>query len=265
MHARRLIVALPKGGSGKTATAVAFAWALEHMKKRVLLADLDPQGHSGAALGVSQTAATYRVGDWLLNLEAPFAPTEVSPFLHVVPATPHEAGLDRRVEQESYEVGPILVRTALDRVADQYDYIICDCPPNLAAVSYNALLAGPVLAPVEMNRLAVSTVPALLRAQAKARARKVYDARLLALLPTRCSSEHTIEYRQSFEMLGRIAQLGNHRVTRARIPLATAIARSLAESRFLFGPEYRDSIGPPAYLAAVDEVLPLLEEDATHG
>jgi Mrp family chromosome partitioning ATPase len=52
MTARTLIVAMPKGGSGKTATSVAFAWGLHRAGRRVLVVDLDPQGNATAALGV---------------------------------------------------------------------------------------------------------------------------------------------------------------------------------------------------------------------
>ena len=263
MRARRLVVALPKGGSGKTATAVAFAWALQQRRKRVLLVDLDPQAHSAAAVGVDLSEVTYRVADWLLDRGAPFAPTVVSPFLHVVPSTPQDAGLDRSVEKESHDVGPILVRSALDRVEDRYDYIICDCPPNLGAVAYSALLSGPVLAPVEMNRLAVSTVPTLIDSLARLR-RGGWNVSLLALLPTKCR-ERTMEFRESLELLGEMTKPGNHRITRARIPAATAIARSLAESKTLFGPEFKTSRGPSAYAAALREVLHLLEKEASHG
>jgi len=263
MPARRLIIALPKGGSGKTATAVAFAWALQARRKRVLLVDLDPQGHSGAAVGVNLEDVNYRVGDWLLHPGATFMPTAVSPYLHVVPSTPHEANLDRRVEKESLDVGPILVRSALNRIEDLYDYVICDCPPNLAAVAYSALLSGPVLAPVEMNRLAVSTVPTLLQALSRLRSGG-WSVRLLAFLPTKCR-ERTTEFRESLELLEEIAKPDKHRLTKARIPATTAIARSLAESKSLYCPEYGRSNGPHAYAAALREVLPLLEKEALHG
>ena len=77
MPARRIIVALPKGGCGKTATSVAFAWGLQLKKKRTLVVDLDVQGHSTIGLGVDITAAKYAALEFLVKPELSFAPMSI--------------------------------------------------------------------------------------------------------------------------------------------------------------------------------------------
>jgi cellulose biosynthesis protein BcsQ len=84
-------------------------------------------------------------------------------------------------------------------------------------------------------------------------------ANVLAYLPTRFVEEQT----ESREALKALEGLVGKRALRTRIPLATAIARSLAESVPLYDARYRPSKGPLAYLAALDELLPILE--ASHG
>jgi chromosome partitioning protein len=259
MPARRLIIAMPKGGSGKTATAVAFAWGLQRAGRRVLLVDLDPQGNATGALRSDAGPGAYGVLDFLLRPERPFAPQRAAEGLDVVPASPWAVGVDLEVQRANQLTGPIAVREALDRVSDRYDYILCDCAPSLGPVTYNALAAGPVLAPVETTRLAVSVLPELARVITSLRRGVAPRAAVFAYLPTR----HVEEQTESREALAALTALVGDRVMRARIPLATAIARSLAEGTPMFDPRYRGSRGPGAYLAALEEALPLLE--ASHG
>ena len=259
MPARRIVVAMPKGGSGKTATSVAFAWGLHRAGRRVLVVDLDPQGNATAALGVDAWPGAYSVLEFLLKPEVAFAPRRIAATLDVVPACPWAVGVDLEVQRANQLTGPVAVREALDRVEADYDFIICDCAPSLGPVTYNALAAGPILAPVETTRLAVSVLPELARVVQALRRGVAPGATVFAYLPTRYVEEQT----ESREALHALLGLAGDRVLRARIPLATAIARSLAEGLPLYDVRYRPSKGPAAYLAAIDEVLPLLE--ACHG
>ena len=258
MRAHRLIVAMPKGGSGKTATATALAWGFERMGRRVLLVDLDPQGNATAALGVA-VGARYGALDLLLRPDLSFSPREITNGLHIVPASPWQAGADLEVQKANQLTGPVTVREALDRVEAGYDYVICDCAPSLGTMTYNALAAGPILAPVEMTRLAVSTVPELDRVVATVRRGVAPAAEVVGYLATR----HVERLAESREALRALEALEGDRVLRARVPFATAIARSLAEATSPFSSRYHRSKGPAAYLAAVEEVAQLLEE--RHG
>jgi chromosome partitioning protein len=255
MAARRLIVAMPKGGSGKTATSVAFAWGLHLAGRRVLVVDLDPQGNATAALGIGSRPGVYGVLEFLLRPDVPYEPQRVEATLDVIPACPWAVGVDLEVQRANQLTGPVAVREALDRVERDYDFIICDCAPSLGPVTYNALAAGPILAPVETTRLAVSVLPELGRVVQQLRRGVAPKADVLAYLPTRFVEEQT----ESREALRVLEALGGDRVLRTRVPLATAIARSLAEAVPLYDARYRPSKGPPAYLAALDEVVSILE------
>ena len=258
MRSRRLIVAMPKGGSGKTATATALAWGFHRAGRRVLLVDLDPQGNATAALGVVPNGG-YRSFEFLLRPDLRFEPATVVEGLDIVPASAWRAGVDLEVQKANQLTGPVTVREALRRVGDGYDYVLCDCAPSLGPVTYNALAAGPILAPVEMTRLAVSVVPELDRVVTTLRRGVAPDAAVLGYLPTR----HSGRLAESRDALQALLALEGERVLRTRVPFATAIARSLAEACSPFSPRYRRSKGPTAYLDVVEEVSALLEE--CHG
>lgn len=258
MRSRRLIVAMPKGGSGKTATATALAWGFHRLGRRVLVIDLDPQGNATAAFGVGPRNG-YGTLDLLLRPGVRFEPAVVADGLHVVAASPWRAGLDLEVQKASRTKGPVAVREALERVERGYDLVICDCAPSLGALTYNALAAGPILVPVEMTRLAVSVVPELDRVVATLRRGVAPRARVLGYLPTR----HAERQAESREALRALRRLEGDRVLGTAVPLATAIARSLAEGASPFSPRYRRSRGPAAYLAVVEEVAKKLEDG--HG
>ena len=258
MRARRIIVAMPKGGSGKTATAVALAWGMHRAGRRVLLVDLDPQGNATAALGVVP-GGSYGTLDFLLRPERPFEPATVVMGLDLVPASAWRSAVDLEVQKANQLTGPVTVREALERVENGYDYVLCDCAPSLGPVTYNALAAGPILAPVEMTRLAVSVVPELDRVVATLRRSVAPAAAVLGYLPTR----HIDRLAESREALLALQGLEGGRVLRTRVPFATAIAQSLAEATSPFSPRYHRSKGPAAYLQVVEEVVALLEE--RHG
>ncbi len=258
MSARRLIVAMPKGGSGKTATAVAFARGLERARKSVLLVDLDPQGSATAALRGEPTPAGYSACELLLRPEVPFAPICVARQLHLVPASSQAITVEIEIQKVNQVAGPVAVRNALERVASAYDYVICDCGPSLGAVTYNALAAGPILVPVETTRLTVSVLPNLTKAVGQLRG-PAPGACILAYLPTR----HVARQTESREALNALRVLAGRRVLTTVIPQSTAVARSLAEGASLFDARYRASKAPTAYLAAIDEVVSRLE--ASHG
>ncbi len=199
-------------------------------------------------------SGSYGALEFLLRPRIPFAPRCAAKGLDFIPASPWKAGADLEIQKANRLTGPFAVREALGRIEEKYDYIICDCAPGLGPVTYNALAAGPILVPVEMTRLAVSVVSDLDQVVSRLR-RGVAPAFVLGYLPTRYVEGQT----ESREALAALTRLWRSRVLGSRIPLATAIARALAEAESPFSSRYRRSKGPDAYLAAVGEVIQLLE------
>lgn len=258
MSGRVIVIGMPKGGAGKTATAVTFAWGLQERGKRVLVVDLDMQNNATIACGVDQFSVDYSVTDFLIEGNRPFAPTRVADGFDLVPGTIESVNLDLRVRQLVAQLGGFfVVRHAASRVLPLYDYVIFDCPPNLGDVTLNALAAGPVLAPVDPTRLGVSSVPLLLQALASLRKGVAPNAGVVAFLPTRTPPPARVELREAIAALrinaGEIPILSSH------IPEATDVQKAMGDGQSLFLDKYSTSKAPAAYRAAIDEFLPLLE------
>ncbi|MFM8817599.1 MAG: ParA family protein [Phycisphaerales bacterium] len=159
---RTLAIVNQKGGSGKTTTAINLAAALAERGERVLLVDMDPQGHCAAGLGVPETRIEFGLAQALL-CEPPGGsdPTgwlwEVSNGLRLAPCTVALAGL------ESARGGLVALadrdrRLArfLERVSGSFDRCVVDCPPTIGYLTFNALCASDeVLVPVETGYFAL--------------------------------------------------------------------------------------------------------------
>ncbi len=147
-----LAVVNQKGGCGKTTLAIhlAAAWAKEGF--RVLLADLDPQGHASIGLGIvaeEQELGTY---DLLLDPSAPFDQirVEAQPNLDVIPSGIILAGAEQELARKPGREGRLL--SALIRNGGPYDWVIVDTPPAVGLLTFNALIAADaLLVPVDSS------------------------------------------------------------------------------------------------------------------
>jgi chromosome partitioning protein len=146
-----------KGGVGKTTTTVNIGAALAQHGKRVLLIDLDPQGHLTTHLGLdtlAQGRGTYEV----LTKDLPLSEAihAISPNISVLPAQIDLAAAE--VELVSVVGREVILRDHLASLSD-YDLAVIDCPPSLGVLTLNALAAAShVLIPLQPHFLALQGV-----------------------------------------------------------------------------------------------------------
>ena len=161
---RFMAVANQKGGVGKTTTAVNLGAALAEMGYRVLVIDLDPQGNATTGLGINARNLATSVYDVLLNdlaLEDCIEPTTVR-NLFMAPATIDLAGAE--IELVPAFSRELRLRRALERLGDEYDFTLIDCPPSLGLLTVNGLAAASeVVVPIQCEYYALEGLGQLLR------------------------------------------------------------------------------------------------------
>lgn len=159
-----IAVSNQKGGVGKTTTSINLAAGLGYLGKKVLLVDFDPQGN--ATQGVGGSAKGNKLSVYNLIMEK-FRVKDVVkkldfPPIDLIPSNIQLAGAD--LQMVKFEVGKEkLLKTKLDEVKDQYDFIIIDCPPSLGLLNTNALTAADsVLIPIQCEYYALEGLSQLI-------------------------------------------------------------------------------------------------------
>ena len=153
---RILAIANQKGGVGKTTTAVNLAAALAEYGQRVLLADLDPQGNATMGAGIEKRTALPTVYQILLNQVSVRDARMRSEAGHfdLIPANRELAGAE--IDLVNLEQRDLRLKVALAQVADDYDFVLLDCPPTLNLLTVNAFAAAQsVLIPMQCEYYAL--------------------------------------------------------------------------------------------------------------
>ena len=161
---RKIVVALLKGGVGKTTTAVNLAAGLGLSGYRVLLVDMDSQGQAGKSLGIQPNGGLAELVAGETTLEEAIVPARAN--LWLLAGGRGLAGLKRVITRKDFG-GEQTVAEALAPLEGQYDYVILDTGPGWDALSVNALFyAGEVLVPVSLEVLTLQGLSEFARSMA---------------------------------------------------------------------------------------------------
>ena len=151
-----------KGGVGKTTTCVNLAASLVAMKRRVLLIDMDPQGHATLGSGVNKKELQLSVYDLLVGdvaVEKVLLKTEAGGY-DLLPSNVDLAGAEVNLINQPRRERRLA--DALEGIKQNYDFILIDCPPSLNLLTINALtLARGVLVPVQCEYYALEGLASL--------------------------------------------------------------------------------------------------------
>lgn len=160
---RIIAVSNQKGGVGKTTTAINLSACLAEKGLRVLVIDLDPQGNTTSGFGIDKyntenTVYELIVGECLLEeclIE------NVYEKLSIIPSNVNLAGAE--IELIDIEEKEYILRKEIDKVKDNFDFIIIDCPPSLNILTVNAMTtANTVLVPIQCEYYALEGLSQLI-------------------------------------------------------------------------------------------------------
>ncbi len=161
--AKIIAVVNQKGGVGKSTTAVNLAGYLAELGERILLVDTDPQGNATSGVGIDKSEIQNCIYDILIDgidIGEVLQKTALE-NLDAIPATLQLAGAE--VELVSSISREQKIKFALNKVEDNYNYILIDCPPSLGLLTLNSLTAADsVLIPIQCEYYALEGLSQLL-------------------------------------------------------------------------------------------------------
>ncbi len=158
-----LAIANQKGGVGKTTTAVYLAAALGVLEKKVLLVDADPQANATSAIGFSVTPEHKGIYELILDsvdVSKIIIKTK-SPNVKLIPSHINLVGAE--IELINKNKREFMLKKGLEKIINDYDFIIIDCAPSLGLITLNALTASDaVIIPIQCEYFALEGLGKLL-------------------------------------------------------------------------------------------------------
>ena len=198
---RIFCIANQKGGVGKTTTTVNLAAGLAQVGRRVLLVDLDPQGNATMGSGIDKRALDPSVYDVLLESASVAETRRLSPHggYQVLGANRELAGAE--IELVKLDHRERRLRGALAAVADEYDFVLIDCPPSLSMLTLNGLCAAHgVIVPMQCEYFALEGLSDLVNTIKQVHANLNPELQIIGLLRVMFDPRITLQQQVSDQL-----------------------------------------------------------------
>lgn len=156
-------IANQKGGVGKTTTSINLSASLAAKGKKVLIIDTDPQGNATSGFGVDKNDVENTVYELILG-ECSIRDCVIPNVIENVSVLPSNVNLAAaEIELIGVDKKEYILKNEVDYIADEYDYIIIDCPPSLNMLTINAMTtADSVLVPIQCEYYALEGLSQLI-------------------------------------------------------------------------------------------------------
>ena len=249
--ARVFCIANQKGGVGKTTTAINLAASLALHGQRVLLVDLDPQGNATMGSGIDKNAAEVNLYQVLIG-EADIPQARIrseSGGYDVLPSNRELSGAEIDLVQMNDR--EMQLKHALEKVAQDYDFVLIDCPPTLSLLTLNGLAgAHGVIIPMQCEYFALEGLSDLVNTIKRIYRNLNPDLELIGLLRVMFDTRVTLQQQVSAQLEAHFGDKVFQTVVPRNVRLAEA--PSYGQPGVVYD---KSSRGARAYLAFGEELI----------
>ncbi|TGK61655.1 ParA family protein [Leptospira wolffii] len=246
-----LCIANQKGGVGKTTTSVHLAVGLAQKGERVLLVDLDAQNNATSVFpehSADKQKDSFLIFSEKVPVREIVIPTRIE-GLSLLPASSRLSQIDILLSGKLD--GFFLLKEALEKESETYDWVVIDCPPSLSSITMNAFVAATgLIVPLQVSKFSLDGIEAILEAKSNIVKRfnpefKILGA-LLTLFQARTTMSQTV-----------VPMIREHlSLFEAKIPPSVAVEEAHLLNRSLF--EYQPkNQAAKAYSQFTEEVFSL--------
>ncbi|MCI5501529.1 MAG: AAA family ATPase [Lachnospiraceae bacterium] len=248
---RVIAISNQKGGVGKTTTAINLSACLAEKGKKVLTIDMDPQGNATSGLGIDKDKVENTSYKLLLG-ETTIEEATVSSIMEGVSVIPSERGLaGAEIELIGIEKKEYILKREVDKVKEDYDFIIIDCPPSLNTLTVNAMTtADTVLVPIQCEYYALEGLSDLMYTIELVKSRLNEKLEIEGIVFTMYDARTCL----SLQVVENVKDNLNQNIYKSIIPRNVRLAEAPSHGKpiNLYDPK---SAGADGYRALADEVI----------